>query len=392
VDSYHWLLPDNNDITVQLLHQISHQLSNSSYVVAPLPAEENFVPSNAAIRINAFWFLSIALSLSSSLITILCKQWILEYARDPALSSKEALEFRQLRFRGLEKWKLPTVLASPSFLLQGALVLFFAGVLDMLWQFEKSYCIAVVVTLVIGVVMTAIVFTTVASTVYLALGISSVDQRDKGVDHSSEKLLPNYLGFFPYKSPHAAILYEALALFFKTLRRLSLKAKSGEVLPTTNLPSSASDWHLPFRVSWKDIERGIQRRVVEEGSLLQGLSWVYAEVEHDTTMTNHILHCISSEYAHAYQGQNRKAFLDLFANVCNTPLLYNHAEANDSRKFRMELITRTLEDLSPPDRSKQVDQTWDKDVVSTLLPILHDNMFPDPPDLRPVWDYGQIGA
>jgi len=358
--------------------------------VAPLPAEENFVPSNAAIRINAFWFSSIALSLSSSLITILCKQWILEYARDPALSSKEALEFRQLRFRGLEKWKLPTVLASPSFLLQGALVLFFAGVLDMLWQFEESYYIAVVVTIVIGVVMTAIVFTTVASTVYLALGISSVDQSDQGADPPSEKLLPSYLGFFPYKSPHAAILYEALALFFKTLRRLSLKAKSGELLPTSNSPPS--HWRLPFRVSWKDIERGIQKRVAKEGSLLQGLAWLYAEVEHDTTMTNHILHCISSEYAHAYQEKNRRAFLDLFADVCNTPLLYNHKEANDSRKFRIELITQTLEDLSPPDRTKQVDPTWAKDVVSTLLPVLHDNMFPNPPDLWPVGDYGQIGA
>src|SRR6266446_7680910 len=111
--------------------QLQQAFPNSSSILAV--QSQPFSVSRSAVRINIFWFLSLTLSMATVLIGILCMQWLREFKRDAARSHKDAIAIRQMRFEGLLKWKVPMILSLLPLLLQFALVLFFAGVLDLLW-------------------------------------------------------------------------------------------------------------------------------------------------------------------------------------------------------------------------------------------------------------------
>ncbi|KAL0568676.1 hypothetical protein V5O48_013308 [Marasmius crinis-equi] len=143
VESYRWLSEDPEDATVALLSVISQQLdrnfngnTSSSPLSTPFKA---FNPSvSSALRINSFWFLSIITSLLSAFFGILCKQWLREHTRETQTRSRaEALALRQLRRESFEKWGIPSMIATLPVLLELSLLLFFAGVLELLWILHK---------------------------------------------------------------------------------------------------------------------------------------------------------------------------------------------------------------------------------------------------------------
>ncbi|EJD35656.1 hypothetical protein AURDEDRAFT_17483, partial [Auricularia subglabra TFB-10046 SS5] len=68
IESYQWLHDDSGDASVQLLAQIASLLNDNRTV--PVPST-SVVPDKSATRINAYWFLSLTLSLSAALIGIL---------------------------------------------------------------------------------------------------------------------------------------------------------------------------------------------------------------------------------------------------------------------------------------------------------------------------------
>ncbi|KAK0472195.1 hypothetical protein IW261DRAFT_820498 [Armillaria novae-zelandiae] len=90
VESYQWLQPNSSNISAQLLLQISWQLSDPNATVQA-NAVTDFSLSHTSRWINVFWFLSLTLSLMTVVISILCKQWLQEYQKDPSLPYREAL-------------------------------------------------------------------------------------------------------------------------------------------------------------------------------------------------------------------------------------------------------------------------------------------------------------
>ncbi|EJD48859.1 hypothetical protein AURDEDRAFT_34095, partial [Auricularia subglabra TFB-10046 SS5] len=112
----------------------------------------------ATARVNVYWFLSLTLSLSAALAGILAKQWIREYDRDAGRTHPDSIGVRQLKFRGLEVWKVSDIVSSMPLLLQLALILFFLGVLELLWKL--SVTVAAPVTLVVILAMAFYVATT----------------------------------------------------------------------------------------------------------------------------------------------------------------------------------------------------------------------------------------
>ncbi|ESK96386.1 hypothetical protein Moror_7046, partial [Moniliophthora roreri MCA 2997] len=76
IESYQWLSEDPTDTTVMLLTQISIQLNASQITLPECP---QFEPDASSICINCFWFLSLILSLISTLFGLLCKQWLREH-------------------------------------------------------------------------------------------------------------------------------------------------------------------------------------------------------------------------------------------------------------------------------------------------------------------------
>ena len=110
-----------------------------------------FTVTQAQIRINVVWFLSLTISLTIVLVGILCLQWLREFQRDANLPHKDAVALRQMRYDGLKKWHVPGILSTLPLLLQLSLVLFFIGLLDLLWSLNTF--VAAYVSAVVGMVM-----------------------------------------------------------------------------------------------------------------------------------------------------------------------------------------------------------------------------------------------
>ncbi|KAF9263849.1 hypothetical protein L218DRAFT_999316 [Marasmius fiardii PR-910] len=146
IESYKWLQQDPEDATVALLSQIAEQLSGRSPSPdSTLPPE--FVASASVVRINTFWFLSLILALVDALFGLLCKQWLREHQRQTYTRTPgQALALRWLRNQSFEQWHVSKILASLPILLEIALFLFFAGLLELLWgRHPVPFSIALVV-------------------------------------------------------------------------------------------------------------------------------------------------------------------------------------------------------------------------------------------------------
>ncbi|PPR04409.1 hypothetical protein CVT26_004234 [Gymnopilus dilepis] len=202
--SYQWLQPSSDDQALQLLAQISMQLSQGlpgntlSIPISP------FTVTASSVRINIFWFLSLTLSMATVLIGILCMQWLREYGRDAARSHKDALAIRQMRYEGLIRWKVPSILSFLPLLLQLAFVLFFAGLLDLLWNLNRL--VAIFVTIAVDLVFLVLVGTTVLPALQSHL--------------TKDPYL--HVGQCPYKSPQSWAFYR-LSLGVVSLYRFCLR-------------------------------------------------------------------------------------------------------------------------------------------------------------------------
>jgi len=112
---------------------MSLQLSNSS---VPAYVEPEFsVPLNVA-AVNILLFASLALALIDAYLAVLTKGWLRDFDRDskPSNVPEERATQREMRFQGLERWRLPEVVALLPILVQASLVLFCLALLIILFN------------------------------------------------------------------------------------------------------------------------------------------------------------------------------------------------------------------------------------------------------------------
>lgn len=188
IESYKWLQQDPQETSAHLLAFIALQLGNSSAPGLPIFSSISPQPtaiSTSEVRINVLWFLSLTLSLTTVLVGILCLQWLREYRRDAALPHKDAVALRQMRYEGLLQWHVPEILSTLPLLLQLSLILFFGGLLDLLWSLNSL--VASCVSVVVGLVMLFLAATTILPALQQAL------IRDRHLR----------VGQCPYKSPQS---------------------------------------------------------------------------------------------------------------------------------------------------------------------------------------------
>jgi hypothetical protein len=135
IESYQNLSPDTSQASLQALYRISLQISNSSVPALADPSSFKFKPESSDVWINALWFTSLVVALVSALVAIFVKQWAREYLSWTAASAgRKAVAVRQYRSKawtdwGVKKWR-DLVIA----LLQLALILFFSGLVILLWN------------------------------------------------------------------------------------------------------------------------------------------------------------------------------------------------------------------------------------------------------------------
>ncbi|KAJ7908962.1 hypothetical protein B0H13DRAFT_1554236, partial [Mycena leptocephala] len=155
IESYKTLNPDAGDVTVQLLSQISQQLSasanGSSLNFNPAP---EYAPSATALLCNALWFTSLGLSLSCALIATLLEQWARDFIYRSEIRSAPLIRARIFAFLyyGLKRFNMHAVVEVIPLLLHMALLLFFAGLVAFL--VPVNTVMAVVAALILVVVTT----------------------------------------------------------------------------------------------------------------------------------------------------------------------------------------------------------------------------------------------
>ncbi|KZP07909.1 hypothetical protein FIBSPDRAFT_680540, partial [Athelia psychrophila] len=137
IESYGSLMPDPNATTVALLQQISQQLAgNAAAVQNTTLTPEAFSPTSSALRVNAFWILSLCLALTCALAATLVQQWARYYMQAVQRRPAPHLQgrMRVYLFGGMEKFKMSAVVEGIPTLLHASVCLFFAGLVDFLYQ------------------------------------------------------------------------------------------------------------------------------------------------------------------------------------------------------------------------------------------------------------------
>ncbi|KAH9485751.1 hypothetical protein JR316_0002666 [Psilocybe cubensis] len=148
VESYKRLQPDPDSDVVNLLSRIAARLDDPGNVTGvAIPTVANFSPSQSAVRLNIFWFLSLVLSLTTVLLGIICLQWLREHQHYQGTTPKQSYAIFHMRAEALEKWHVPQIFTALPLLLQCALVLFFTGIIEFLLSLGSNVAAPVIVVI-----------------------------------------------------------------------------------------------------------------------------------------------------------------------------------------------------------------------------------------------------
>ncbi|EUC62950.1 transmembrane protein, putative [Rhizoctonia solani AG-3 Rhs1AP] len=152
IESYKNLKPDPADMSAQTLLVISQTLSSLSNGSQPTSSTLSsgveatpFKVSPSAICVNVLWFLSLSLSVAVSLISMLAKEWCLEFMSGRTGPPGAQARRRQRRWDGLESWKMKEVLTVLPSLIHLSLLLFAIGLCVFLWDVHYGVAIPVVI-------------------------------------------------------------------------------------------------------------------------------------------------------------------------------------------------------------------------------------------------------
>ncbi|KAJ7598435.1 hypothetical protein C8J56DRAFT_167100 [Mycena floridula] len=269
IESYQWLSEDPSDKTVQILSQLSKQLAGTTNDTS-LEGQTPFKVDSRSIRINCFWFLSLLLALSAASAGILAKQWLREYRRDAAMSSKQSFTLRQLRYQSWNKWKVPGIIATLPLLLEFALVLFFAGVLDLL--FPLNPILFALASGAIGLTIFFLVITTCAPTLYVCWKFFRWDVRDIPVHN---------LNPCAFKSPQSLIVFRILYPLAYVIFQLPFSL-------------TRSSW-VVFEGWFLELPSRFEDPAGTPGYIKRGLRWMVTNFSDNVGLVKNILHCIDSQ-------------------------------------------------------------------------------------------------
>ncbi|KAJ7644497.1 hypothetical protein FB45DRAFT_824678, partial [Roridomyces roridus] len=169
IESYKTLIPDSGDSTVQLLAQISRQLSaaaDGSTLPAAFTATP-FTPPITSLVCNALWFVSLGLSLTCALMATLLEQWARDFLHRAEMRSAPIIRARiySYLYYGLKRFKMHAVVEIIPLLLHASLFFFFAGLVAFLLPI--SIPITVVVAAILAALCAAYSLLTVLPMLYL---------------------------------------------------------------------------------------------------------------------------------------------------------------------------------------------------------------------------------
>ncbi|KAL0058000.1 hypothetical protein AAF712_015336 [Marasmius tenuissimus] len=282
VESFKSLSEDPSETTVTLLRQISQQIAASANGTGTTPEQPSskFEPSRSDIRINTFWIVSLILSLTCSLFGLLCKQWFRHHQRAiPTRSRREAFTLRWVRNQSLKRWHVPSIVAMLPLLIELALLLFFVGLLELVWMRHAiPFAFGLVVVGVAAVVFGA---TSVLPAVTVLRALWSSKHGVGGQGNQPEDIIANLppVDFpCPYKSPQAWFVLKAI----QTVMRLPLLSKRRATLET-------EQWSFVDLLTLRKYDRyQIGNLNAPQVYKLLGLRWMVRLYGHSPSVGDHL--------------------------------------------------------------------------------------------------------
>lgn len=147
------LQADTAQATLDALTIISAQLATQTSESGPLTGPyqaANSPPTSSVLSINALWILSLFVSLTTSVLAMLVKQWLRRYSTGlPTTANRRALE-RQSRYDGLRKWQVATIAEALPVLIHAAVALFSVGLVLFLSAVSSTLCAFLTTVVFIG--------------------------------------------------------------------------------------------------------------------------------------------------------------------------------------------------------------------------------------------------
>ncbi|KAG8942616.1 hypothetical protein FRC03_003004 [Tulasnella sp. 419] len=137
IESYKGLQADPAEITNDLLRiLISHKSNDTT------PSSDELHPGSpapSAKPITSIFFSSLSFSLTAAFGAVTAKQWLTEYISVGAVKAlhRQGRE-RQEKHRGLKRWHLRLIIELLPMFLQLSVLLFMIGVVDFLWQWDRT--------------------------------------------------------------------------------------------------------------------------------------------------------------------------------------------------------------------------------------------------------------
>ncbi|KZT54200.1 hypothetical protein CALCODRAFT_519529 [Calocera cornea HHB12733] len=107
--------------------QLAAQQSIPVHSVTSAYQQAAFWPSSSAICVNLLWICSLLVSLSTSVLAMLAKEWLRVYVTEVPSTPKERAMERQLRYDGLQTWRVDGIVNSLPIFIHLAVGLFLAG-------------------------------------------------------------------------------------------------------------------------------------------------------------------------------------------------------------------------------------------------------------------------
>jgi hypothetical protein len=122
----------SNFYLANMYHATINPNASSSLPTSPPP----FSPPKFAIWVNAFWFLSLVISITCALLATLLQQWARRYLKvtQPHYSPHRRARIRAFFAEGVDKFLLPWAVEALPTMLHLSLFLFFAGLAVFLWN------------------------------------------------------------------------------------------------------------------------------------------------------------------------------------------------------------------------------------------------------------------
>ncbi|KAF9023817.1 hypothetical protein BDZ89DRAFT_148479, partial [Hymenopellis radicata] len=218
-------------------------------VKAVQPAVTSFPSKASDFWVNGLWFTSLGLSLTTTLLAVLAKQWIHQYTLIQAGSPRDHSRIRHFRYMALQKWHVPLIIELFPVLIHAALGLFFLGLIIYLCSLSAA--------------MAAVMS-------FIAVAAFSI--------YSVCNILPVFYPDCAYKTPLALHSY-SLFCFIRQRVATFLKRRGGGVL-------------FPPHPSLSDMELD---QVIRQGHILDAstLGWLF-NVTSNLSVQSIVLQALSS--------------------------------------------------------------------------------------------------